>query len=123
MKLDISKFLNRFIDEARDLLRQLSAGIKYLEQGQRDPELVNGLFRAVHTLKGSSRMLNLKPITETAHCLEELLSALREQQLLITQDTIDILYQATDSLSGLVEHLAANRAPDTHTPLFSHPGR
>lgn len=113
MKLDISKFLNRFIDEARDLLRQLSAGIKYLEQGQRDPELVNGLFRAVHTLKGSSRMLNLQPITETAHSLEELLSALRGQQLSINQDIIDVLYQATDSLSGLVEHLAANRAPDS----------
>lgn len=113
MKLDITKFLGRFIDEARDLLRQLAAGIKYLEQGQRDPELINSLFRAVHTLKGSSRMLNLQSITETAHSLEELLSALREKKIEVSQKIIDALYLATDSLTGLVEHLATTRAPDS----------
>ena len=113
MKLDISKFLNRFIDEARDLLRQLSAGIKYLEQGQNDPELVNGLFRAVHTLKGSSRMLNLLPITETAHSLEELLSVLREHKLDFSQEVVDVLYQATDSLTAQVEQLAATRSVES----------
>lgn len=113
MKLDISKFLNRFIDEARDLLRQLSGGIKYLEQGQSDPELINGVFRAVHTLKGSSRMLNLLPITETAHSLEELLSALRERKLEFSPELVDVLYQATDSLTAQVEHLANTRTVDS----------
>lgn len=111
MALDISRFLNRFVDEAQDLLHQLADGIKQLEQGQRDADLVNGLFRAVHTMKGSSRMLNLLPIADTAHSLEELLSALREQKLTVNQDILDALYQAADWLADAVEHLAVNKEP------------
>ncbi|BBI64527.1 hypothetical protein HSBAA_58330 [Vreelandella sulfidaeris] len=56
-------------------------GINALEQGYADREQINELFRAAHTLKGSSRMLKLTPITALAHSTEELLSALRDETL------------------------------------------
>jgi len=116
MALDITKFLNRFIDEARDLLGYLGEGVKSLEQGQRDAELINSLFRSAHTIKGSSRMLKLQPIADTAHSLEEVLSALREQKIVVNPPIIDALYQAVDSLTDRVEHLASTKDPESLPP-------
>ncbi|MDM7858646.1 hybrid sensor histidine kinase/response regulator [Thiopseudomonas acetoxidans] len=113
MVLDITKFLNRFIDEARDLLGYLGEGVKNLEQGQCDAELINSLFRSAHTVKGSSRMLKLQSIADTAHSLEELLSALRDQKITVTQPIVDGIYQAVDSLSDMVEQLASSQDPNS----------
>ncbi|MYL24445.1 response regulator [Halomonas alkaliantarctica] len=112
MALDISRFVVRFIEEARDHLRELSEGVAQLEQGQADAEQVNSLFRSAHTLKGSSRMLKLTPITETAHALEDLLSALREGK--VTFDAAqhaDLLYQTIDTLTHQVDQLAEHQDP------------
>lgn len=106
MALDIKKFLQRFIEEARDHLSRLAEGVAALEQGQRDPEQIHGLFRSAHTLKGSSRMLKLEPITVLSHSLEDLLSILREGQLQLTPAVTGLMYQALDQLSDQVERLA-----------------
>ncbi|SFB87786.1 two-component system, chemotaxis family, sensor kinase CheA [Marinospirillum celere] len=109
MALDITKFILRFIDEAQEHLQQLNEGIATLEQQNAGEEQVNQLFRAAHTLKGSSRMLKLTSITETAHAMEDLLSALREGQITFESHHADLLYQGVDSLTGLVDHLAEHK--------------
>lgn len=112
MALNLEKFLLRFIDEAKDHLQQLSTGIAELEQSPADTELVNRLFRSAHTLKGSSRMLKLEPVSTTAHCLEELLSALRDGNLSFDlRHHPPLLYEVVDALSSQVEHLARTRDP------------
>ncbi|NLW03673.1 MAG: hybrid sensor histidine kinase/response regulator [Pseudomonadaceae bacterium] len=105
MALDIKKFISRFIEEARDHLGRLTNGLAELEQGA-DPELVNSLFRSAHTLKGSSRMLKLEPITQVAHSLEDLLSALRDQRLTRSSQLSALLYQGVDTLTDQIETLA-----------------
>ncbi|MDR9469160.1 response regulator [Marinospirillum sp.] len=122
MALDITRFVLRFIDEAREHLQLLNEGVALLEQGQADTEQVNSLFRSAHTLKGSSRMLKLVPITETAHALEDLLSALREGKLAFESTRhSSLLYQALDHLTHLVDQLADHqdptRLPDRDTAL------
>ena len=117
MPLDLSKFLRRFVDEAREHLQELSDGVGRLEAGQADVEAINLLFRAAHTLKGSSRMLKLSPITETAHALEDLLSALRDQKLSFNaQQHADLLYQGVDHLTSQVEALAEHLNPEALAP-------
>ncbi|WP_404418774.1 response regulator [Marinospirillum sp.] len=112
MALDITRFVLRFIDEAREHLQLLNEGVALLEQGQADTEQVNSLFRSAHTLKGSSRMLKLVPITETAHALEDLLSALREGKLAFESTRhSSLLYQALDHLTSLVDQLAEHQDP------------
>ncbi|NDL69216.1 hybrid sensor histidine kinase/response regulator [Vreelandella alkaliphila] len=106
MALDIQRFIQRFIEEAADHLPRLREGVEALEQGDTHPERVNELFRAAHTLKGSSRMLKLTPITAVAHSTEELLSALRDGTQTATPDITGLLNQATDALSDLVNRLA-----------------
>ncbi|MDY0206847.1 MAG: hybrid sensor histidine kinase/response regulator [Pseudomonas sp.] len=105
MALDIKKFIGRFVDEAQDHLGQLNSGLSALEHGAASAEQVNSLFRSAHTLKGSSRMLKLEPITQLAHSLEDLLSALREQQVQVNHTVMDALYQGVDALSDQVEQL------------------
>lgn len=109
MALDIKKFIQRFIDEAREQLRLLETGLEQLDAN--DSERVNSLFRAAHTLKGSSRMLKLLSISDTAHSLEDVLGALREQKIQLDEPTRDLMLEAVDTLSDLVEHLACQPEP------------
>lgn len=105
MALDIKKFILRFIEEAKEHLGLMSSGLADLAQGM-DAEEVNRLFRSAHTLKGSSRMLKLEPITQVAHSLEDVLSALRDQRLTMSSDVSRLLYQGVDTLTDQVEALA-----------------
>ena len=111
MALDIKRFIHRFIDEAREQLRTLEEGLEQLGPESNDSELVNSLFRAAHTLKGSSRMLKLLPISDTAHSLEDVLSALREQKITLSLPAKDLMLEAVDNLSNMVEHLASQPDP------------
>ncbi len=77
MSLDITKFIGRFIEEARDHLTRLEAGLAALESRPDDGEAINALFRSAHTIKGSARMLKLSGISTNAHHMEDLLEALR----------------------------------------------
>lgn len=113
MAIDIQRFIQRFVEEAADHLPRLRQGVNALEQGQADQEMINELFRCAHTLKGSSRMLKLLPITALAHSTEELLSAMRDGALTADINAISLLNQAIDGLADLVSHLAKGGAPDT----------
>ena len=113
MALDIRRFIQRFVEEAADHLTRLREGISALEQGAADKERINELFRSAHTLKGSSRMLKLTPITAVAHSMEELLSAFRDGSQVPGPDSISLLYQATDALADDVAQLAQGASPET----------
>ncbi|WP_336273905.1 hybrid sensor histidine kinase/response regulator [Vreelandella indica] len=123
MALDIRRFIQRFVEEAADHLPRLREGIHALEQGNADREQINELFRAAHTLKGSSRMLKLVPITALAHSTEELLSALREGTLTITSEMTSLLNQAVDELTDFVGRLAegatGEELPEANAALCS----
>ncbi|MDP3535186.1 MAG: response regulator [Halomonas sp.] len=112
MALDIRRFIQRFVEEAADHLPRLREGISALEQGHADREQINELFRAAHTLKGSSRMLKLAPITALAHSTEELLSALRDGSLTASPTVTSLLNQAVDGLSDFVSQLAQGATGD-----------
>ncbi|MDQ7731961.1 hybrid sensor histidine kinase/response regulator [Halomonas sp. SpR1] len=112
MALDIRRFIQRFVEEAADHLPRLREGISALEQGHADREQINELFRAAHTLKGSSRMLKLVPITALAHSTEELLSALRDGTLSATPAVTSLLSQSVDGLADLVSRLAEGASGD-----------
>lgn len=111
MAIDLARFIGRFVDEARDHIRQLSSGVALLEEGRSDAEVVNAVFRSAHTIKGSSRMLKLMPISETAHRLEDVLGALRDGAIEVTPLLAQRLYQAIDAIAAMVESLAESLDP------------
>src|SRR5512137_1935762 len=111
MAIDITKFVIRFIEEARDHINRLNDGLAALESGSADKESINAIFRSAHTIKGSSRMLKLVTITETAHQLEDVMGALRDGTLQFTPPLGQLLYRAVDALAALVDKLAETNDP------------
>ncbi len=115
MAIDISRFISRFLEEARDHLRRLGEGLAALEAGSSpgsgDDGAVNAIFRSAHTIKGSSRMLKLVPITEIAHRLEDVLGPLRDGRLRFDPELGRLLFRAVDALSAQVDALDRSRDP------------
>lgn len=95
---------DEFTGEAEELLDTLSRDLVEFESQGRDvrPEVINKIFREVHSLKGLAGMLGFGEISELAHSLEDMLDRLRMGKIEITKDLIDLLYDAVDSLNRLV---------------------
>lgn len=109
MAIDIKKFLARFIEEARDHVNKLNDGLAAMAEGRADQAHIDAIFRSAHTIKGSSRMLKLTTITETAHRFEDVMGALREGSLAYTPELGGLLYRAVDALAALIDTLAESR--------------
>ena len=95
---------DEFTGEAEELLDTLSRDLVDFESQGKDvrPELVNKIFREIHSLKGLAGMLGFGEISELSHNLEDMLDRLRMGKIEITRDLIDLLYDAVDSLNRLV---------------------
>jgi two-component system chemotaxis sensor kinase CheA len=93
-----------FTSEAEELLETLSRDISELEAHGANvrPEVINKIFREVHSLKGLAGMLGFAEIAELSHNLEDMLDRLRMGKIPITRPLIDLLFDAVDSLNRLV---------------------
>ncbi len=110
MALDVKKFIPRFVDEAREHLGGLERGLVQLEKNPTDAETIDAIFRAAHTIKGSSRMLKLLAIGEVSHRLEDALGALRERRLTHSKELASVLFKAIDAIRAMVEKVSAGES-------------
>ena len=101
---DDDRARSEFTGEAEEILDALSRDLVDFEAQGQDvrPELVNKIFRDVHTLKGLAGMLGFGEISELSHNLEDMLDKLRMGKIPINRDLVDLLYDAVDSLNRLV---------------------
>ena len=122
---DRSEFVSYFRDEAEELLQQIDADLLHLEDyvslGRPDTELVNSLFRALHTIKGSAGMLQFTDVQNLAHKLENLCDLLRKERMPLSESCVDILFAGRDFLTDLVE--AAINGKEQPTGLQDYSGR
>ncbi|HKJ87880.1 MAG TPA: Hpt domain-containing protein, partial [Gammaproteobacteria bacterium] len=88
----MSELLDQFVTEARDLLQECNAGLLALEADPGDQENLEALFRAVHTLKGSSGLFDAAPLTELLHAAEDLLGAVRQEEMVPDREVLDDLF-------------------------------
>ncbi|HVT05765.1 MAG TPA: chemotaxis protein CheA, partial [Thermoanaerobaculia bacterium] len=104
MSKDEERARREFTSEAEELLDALSSGLRDFEaQGTAvRPEVVNKIFREVHSLKGLAGMLGFVQISELSHNLEDMLDRLRMGKVAISRDLIDLLYDSVDGLNRLV---------------------
>src|SRR5687768_12858305 len=95
---------DEFTSEAEELLDTLSRDLVDFEAQGRNvrPELVNKIFREVHSLKGLAGMLGFTEIAELSHNLEDMLDRLRMGKVAIDKDLTDLLYDSVDSLNRLI---------------------
>ncbi len=104
MPRDDERARNDFTSEAEELLDTLSKDLADFEaQGTNvRPELVNKIFREVHSLKGLAGMVGFADVSELAHHLEDMLDRLRMGKVPISKAVIDLLYDSVDALNRLV---------------------
>src|SRR5712691_7382826 len=95
---------HEFTSEAEELLDTLSRDlVEFESQGAAvRPEVINKIFREVHSLKGLAGMLGFGEISELSHNLEDMLDKLRMGKIAITRDLVDLLFDSVDSLNRLV---------------------
>lgn len=112
-KFDKTKFVRRFVDEAREHLDQINEGLVNLEAQPGHPEILDQIFRAAHTLKGASRILGFQPISLLAHKVEDALDALRQQRITQTRGLCDLLFKSVDLIAEFVERVAEEQPIET----------
>ena len=98
-----------FIAESREHMEGAEAALLELETHPEDEEAVNTVFRAFHTIKGTSAFLGLEPITELAHHAESLFTRFRESELSCTGPRADLSLRAVDMLSALLAAVETSR--------------
>ncbi|MEZ6092677.1 MAG: Hpt domain-containing protein [Pirellulaceae bacterium] len=103
MTIDMNKFRETFFVEAEEHLESMESALLSLENNPGDPELLNQIFRAAHTIKGASSTFGVEQVSRFTHVLENLLDRLRAGELNATADLLELLLNATDTLTALVE--------------------
>ena len=101
--------LAQFIPEARDLLEQAGAGMLTLEQDAGSLKAVNNAFRAVHTLKGSSGLFDIAPLTRLMHAAEDILDEVRTGDLMLNSDIVDRLLDSLDVVGRWIDRLETHQ--------------
>lgn len=104
-----AKILSKFIEEATDHLDKAQFVLIDLEYDPGNAENINTIFRAFHTLKSSSAFLGIKNIEEIAHAAEELLSLMRDNQLSVSTELIDVIFYGIVFIKNLVDIIVDQR--------------
>ncbi|MDQ1695030.1 MAG: two-component system, chemotaxis family, sensor kinase CheA [Frankiaceae bacterium] len=110
---DDPELLATFRAEVEERVASLSAGLLQLETHPSPRQVVTGMFRDAHTVKGSARMLGLTGVLQVAHRCEDLLGALRDERLPVRRDLIDLLLAACDGIGSALPGLD-HPVPEEH---------
>lgn len=114
---DMKEIIDDFLIEADELLLSLDTNLVELENRPDDSDLLNEIFRAAHTIKGTSSFLGLENVTTLAHRMEDVLNKLRKNELVLSADIMDVLLRSLDILKNLIENVKNNdeNKPETTT--------
>ena len=106
---DMWEIVESFIVETRELLDELDQQLLLLEENAHDQALVDEIFRAVHTIKGTSGFLSLEQISVLAHHFEDVLNRLRRRELDFHPAMMDVMLAAYDQMKVLLQQVADQR--------------
>ncbi|MCK4493691.1 MAG: Hpt domain-containing protein, partial [Methylococcales bacterium] len=110
--IDLS-LLEDFVMGAGESLEEMEAALLGLETSPNNIELLNTIFRAIHTIKGAAQFVGLEKVSVLSHALEDLLDLLREGKIQATSDIVNVLIQANDRIGALVTDLERTQTENT----------
>ncbi|MDR6104162.1 two-component system chemotaxis sensor kinase CheA [Agrobacterium larrymoorei] len=137
--MDMNEIKEIFFQECEEQLAELESGLLKLNDGDRDPETVNAVFRAVHSIKGGAGAFGLDELVAFAHVFETTLDCVRSNKLDPNQDVLKVMLKSADVLAdltnaardggsveesrtrGLVKELEALANGETITPSAAEP--
>jgi two-component system chemotaxis sensor kinase CheA len=110
--MDLQRFHATFFEESREGLDAMEAGLLALEDGQRDPEVINSVFRAAHSIKGGAGTFGFDAIAGLTHVLETLLDELRAGKRALEGNAVDAMLASVDVLRALLREVEHGQAAD-----------
>jgi two-component system chemotaxis sensor kinase CheA len=105
---EMKEIVESFIVETKELLEKLDNDLVELEKKQNDVELLNAIFRYVHTIKGTSSFIGFEQMSELTHKFEDVLNKLRRFELKLNPEIMDVILEAQDLMKVLLSKLEAN---------------
>lgn len=104
--MDTNQYLEMFIEESKEHLQSCNEHLLELEKNPQDLAIVNEIFRSAHTLKGMSATMGYEDIADLTHKMENVLDAIRNSQIGVTTEILDVVFRAVDDLEGMVLDIA-----------------
>ncbi|MCI8327515.1 MAG: chemotaxis protein CheA [Lachnospiraceae bacterium] len=112
--MDVSQYLEIFIDETSEHLQNLNDGIMTLEKEPEDKDVINELFRAAHSLKGMAGTMGFKRMQHLTHDMENLFQEVRSDRMKVTSALIDVMFDCLDAISEYLENVKSTSDEGTN---------
>ncbi len=112
--MDVSQYLEIFIDETKEHLQDLSDQLMILETEPENADVINEIFRAAHSLKGMAGTMGYKRMQHLTHMMENVFSEVRNGNIKVTIHMVDILFQCLDALEAYLDEIVNNADEGTN---------
>ncbi len=103
--MDVSQYLEIFIDETKEHLQSLNDQLLILETEPENVETINEIFRAAHSLKGMAGTMGYKRMQRLTHDMENVFSEIRNGNMKVTADLVDVLFKGLDALEAYLSNI------------------
>lgn len=103
--MDVSQYLEIFIDETKEHLQTLSDQLMILEQEPENMDTINEIFRAAHSLKGMAGTMGYKRMQRLTHDMENVFQEIRSENMKVQPELVDVLFRGLDALEGYLAHI------------------
>ncbi|MCQ2541365.1 MAG: chemotaxis protein CheA [Lachnospiraceae bacterium] len=119
--MDVSQYLDIFLDESKEHLQNLNTQVLALEQDSENMDTINEIFRAAHTFKGMAGTMGYKRMQNLTHDMENVFSEVRNGNLKVNGAMIDVLFQCLDALEEYITNIqdSADEGENDNEPLIS----
>ncbi|GGN99206.1 MULTISPECIES: chemotaxis protein CheA [Haloarcula] len=109
------QYLDAFIRESEEAITELNNSLLDLESDPSDEEAMDAIFRTAHTLKGNFGAMGFDDAANLAHAMEDLLDAMRQGEMEVTPDVMDLVFAGVDQIEVIVKEIEADGESQTQT--------
>lgn len=117
--MDVSQYLEIFVEETREHLQSLNENLLVLEKEPENKDTINEIFRAAHSLKGMAGTMGYKRMQNLTHNMENVFSEIRNDKMKVTSDLVDTLFQCLDALEAYLDNIvnSQDEGTDDNEPI------
>ena len=109
------QYLDAFIRESEEAITELNNSLLDLESDPQDQEAMDSIFRTAHTLKGNFGAMGFEDASDLAHAMEDLLDAMRQGEMAVTPERMDLIFAGVDMIEAIVHEIDEDGESDTDT--------
>ncbi len=119
--MDMGQYLEIFIEETKEHLQSLNQCLLEMEKNPNDTSLLNEIFRVAHTIKGMAGTMGFSRMARLTHDMEDILQALRNNEVKINSDLVDLLFKCLDALESYTTMIVetGNEGIEDNEPIIN----